>query len=55
MQGHRLQPEAQMDAAVVMACQSLLTDDILEQVSVLIRQTLNVATHASTREVEIDS
>ncbi len=47
-------PKHKVDAAVVMACQSLLTDDILEQVSVLIRQTLNVATHASTREVEID-
>jgi hypothetical protein len=37
-----------------MACQSVLTDEILEQVLTIVRQTLNVTAHASTREIEID-
>ncbi|MDA4133120.1 MAG: recombinase family protein, partial [Thaumarchaeota archaeon] len=47
-------PKYKVDAAVVMACQSLLTDEILDEVITVVRQTLNVATHASTREIEID-
>ena len=47
-------PKHVVDSAILMACQSLLTDEILEEVLIVVRQTLNVATHASTREIEID-
>ena len=53
-EGIGYRPKHKVDDAVLMACKSILTDEILDQVEVLVRQTLNVATHASTREIEID-